>query len=95
MGDFHPLRLAIENHAMLAHNIAAAHNGKANRAILTLAGDSITAAVRRTVTWVPVAAVLTVTSLPVDIRHNTKIDRTAVAEWAARVLSGQTARVPW
>ena len=36
----------------------------------------------------PVAAVLTVAALPVDIRHNTKIDRTAVARWAAAVLSG-------
>jgi hypothetical protein len=26
--------------------------------------------------------------LPVDIRHNSKIDRAAVAEWATRVLSG-------
>jgi acyl-CoA synthetase (AMP-forming)/AMP-acid ligase II/pimeloyl-ACP methyl ester carboxylesterase len=60
-----------------------------------LAGASVTAAVRRAVTWAPVAAVLTVTSLPVDIRHNTKIDRAAVAEWAARLLSGRTARVPW
>ena len=43
----------------------------------------------------PVAAVLTVHSLPVDIRHNTKIDRTAVSNWAADVLSGGRAKVPW
>ena len=43
----------------------------------------------------PVAAVLTVRALPVDIRHNTKIDRTAVAGWAADVLSGKRAKPPW
>lgn len=37
---------------------------------------------------VDVAAVLVVPALPVDIRHNSKIDRTRVAEWAAGVLSG-------
>ena len=37
---------------------------------------------------VPVAAVLSITALPVDIRHNTKIDRAAVSEWASTVLGG-------
>ncbi len=44
---------------------------------------------------VPVAAVLTVSALPVDIRHNTKIDRAAVARWAADLLAGNRARRPW
>lgn len=35
-----------------------------------------------------VAAVLVRKSLPLDIRHNAKIDRTAVAAWAGRVLAG-------
>ena len=43
----------------------------------------------------PVAAVLTVGALPVDIRHNTKIDRTAVARWAADVLQGGRAKRGW
>jgi predicted deacetylase len=43
----------------------------------------------------PVAAVLTVGALPVDIRHNTKIDRAAVAAWAAEVLMGGRARRSW
>ncbi len=43
----------------------------------------------------PVAAVLTVTALPVDIRHNTKIDRTAVADWATAVLSGANSKRRW
>ena len=40
----------------------------------------------------PVAAVLVRTSLPVDIRHNSKVDRVEVAHWAAAVLSGRRAR---
>ncbi len=35
-----------------------------------------------------VAAVLTRAKLPVDIRHNAKIDRTAVADWAATMVEG-------
>ncbi len=35
-----------------------------------------------------VAAVLAVPALPVDKRHNSKIDRTRVAEWAEGVLAG-------
>ena len=42
-----------------------------------------------------VAAVITVHILPVDIRHNTKIDRTAVAAWASEILAGRRARCPW
>jgi acyl-coenzyme A synthetase/AMP-(fatty) acid ligase/pimeloyl-ACP methyl ester carboxylesterase len=42
----------------------------------------------------PVAAVLQVAALPVDIRHNTKIDRTALAIWAAAVLAGDRAKAP-
>jgi acyl-coenzyme A synthetase/AMP-(fatty) acid ligase/pimeloyl-ACP methyl ester carboxylesterase len=36
----------------------------------------------------PLAAVLTVRSLPVDIRHASKIDRSRLARWAGEVLSG-------
>ena len=36
----------------------------------------------------PLAAVLTVESLPVDIRHASKIDRSRLARWAGGVLSG-------
>lgn len=34
------------------------------------------------------AAVIAVPALPVDVRHNAKIDRARVAEWSARFLSG-------
>ncbi len=36
----------------------------------------------------PVAAVLVVPHLPTDIRHNSKINRSALAAWADRILSG-------
>ncbi len=35
-----------------------------------------------------VAAVLVRSALPVDIRHNSKVDRVAVARWASKVLAG-------
>jgi acyl-CoA synthetase (AMP-forming)/AMP-acid ligase II/pimeloyl-ACP methyl ester carboxylesterase len=40
----------------------------------------------------PVASVLTVSALPVDIRHNAKIDRTKVAAWATDLLAGRRVR---
>ena len=43
----------------------------------------------------PVAAVMQVRALPVDIRHNTKIDRALVARWAGDVLAGDRVRRPW
>ena len=52
-----------------------------------LAEADLTAAVRR-VAGTDVAAVLAVPRLPTDIRHNSKIDRAAVAAWASRVLTG-------
>jgi acyl-coenzyme A synthetase/AMP-(fatty) acid ligase len=55
-----------------------------------LAGTTLTAAVRRAA-GVDVSAVLVVPSLPVDIRHQSKIDRARVSVWAERVLAGQRA----
>ncbi|HAN71669.1 MAG TPA: hydrolase [Actinobacteria bacterium] len=43
----------------------------------------------RAVTGLDVAAVLLRRDLPVDIRHQSKIDRRAVAEWADRLLAGR------
>ena len=40
---------------------------------------------------VEVAAVLLVDHLPVDIRHNSKIDRVRVGTWAGRLLAGRRA----
>ncbi|MEY4607508.1 MAG: hypothetical protein RLY45_2268, partial [Actinomycetota bacterium] len=60
-----------------------------------LAPAATVSAVRAAVTWAPVAAVLTAPSLPVDIRHNTKIDRAAVASWASITLAGGSTKVPW
>lgn len=42
----------------------------------------------RAVAGVDIAAVLVVPRLPVDKRHNSKIDRTRVARWANAVLAG-------
>ncbi len=53
-----------------------------------LADLDLTTAVRAA-SGVDVAAVLERTSLPVDIRHNSKIDRTALGEWADRLLGGR------
>jgi acyl-coenzyme A synthetase/AMP-(fatty) acid ligase/pimeloyl-ACP methyl ester carboxylesterase len=50
-------------------------------------------AVRET-TGRPIAAVLLVPKLPTDIRHNSKIDRAALAEWATGVLEGGRMRRP-
>ncbi|MEM9516807.1 MAG: alpha/beta fold hydrolase [Actinomycetota bacterium] len=41
---------------------------------------------------IDVAAVLAVAEIPVDIRHEAKIDRAAVARWAERVLAGRRVR---
>jgi acyl-coenzyme A synthetase/AMP-(fatty) acid ligase len=54
----------------------------------SLADDELADRIRDAVP-VDVAAVLTVSSLPVDKRHNSKIDRTKVAAWASKVLAGQ------
>jgi acyl-coenzyme A synthetase/AMP-(fatty) acid ligase/pimeloyl-ACP methyl ester carboxylesterase len=61
-----------------------------------LAPDWLRDAVRAslTSTGVSVAAVLTVRSLPVDIRHNSKIDRARVGRWAGRVLAGGRVGAP-
>lgn len=58
-----------------------------------LASPGLTRAVRRRLD-APVAAVLRIPELPTDVRHNTKIDRTAVARWAQRFLAGERAGRP-
>ncbi|MDP9427347.1 MAG: AMP-binding protein, partial [Actinomycetota bacterium] len=54
---------------------------------LELAGPDVADAVRA-VAGVDVAAVLTASALPVDIRHQSKVDRVEVARRAARLLAG-------
>jgi len=53
-----------------------------------LADLELTAVVRDALAPLAVAAVCVRTALPVDIRHNAKIDRTALADWAADLLAG-------
>ena len=54
---------------------------------------ALTDAVRAAVA-IDLAAVLLVPALPVDRRHNSKIDRTRLAAWAERVLAGDRAGAP-
>jgi len=53
-----------------------------------LASEQLADRVRAVVTDVDIAAVFLVPSLPVDRRHNSKIDRAHIAVWAERVLCG-------
>ena len=39
-------------------------------------------------TGIELAAVLVIKEHPTDIRHNSKIDRPALGEWASKVLAG-------
>ncbi|WP_153397790.1 AMP-binding protein, partial [Ornithinicoccus halotolerans] len=52
-----------------------------------LAGAELAARVR-TAAQLPLAAVLVSDWLPVDVRHASKVDRAALAGWAARLLHG-------
>jgi acyl-coenzyme A synthetase/AMP-(fatty) acid ligase/pimeloyl-ACP methyl ester carboxylesterase len=56
--------------------------------------DPALAAAAREAAGVPLAAVLVSRELPVDIRHQAKIDRRRVADWATRVLAGERAGRP-
>jgi acyl-CoA synthetase (AMP-forming)/AMP-acid ligase II len=58
-----------------------------------LASPELAARVREVVAE-PVASVLLLKKAPVDIRHNAKIDRVAVAAWASDVLAGRRSRPP-
>ncbi|MFT4471144.1 alpha/beta fold hydrolase [Arthrobacter sulfonylureivorans] len=56
-------------------------------------GEEVRAAVARC-TGLDLAAVLVVPELPTDIRHNSKIDRARLADWATRSLAGGRIRKP-
>ncbi|HEY0167631.1 MAG TPA: alpha/beta fold hydrolase [Jatrophihabitans sp.] len=56
---------------------------------VSVAGIELADAVRSAVD-VPVAAVLLIGALPVDIRHASKVDRTALAAWAQKALAGRS-----
>lgn len=57
--------------------------------------DSALAAAVRDAVSVEVAAVLVRPKIPVDRRHNSKVDRGAVRRWAEAVLRGDTALRRW
>ena len=58
-----------------------------------LASPELSAAVR-TSTEQTIAAVLVAPTLPTDIRHNSKIDRSRLAAWAERLLAGEKPTAP-
>lgn len=58
-----------------------------------LASPGLTEVVRAA-TAQPLAAVLVVPTLPTDIRHNSKIDRSRLAAWAERMLAGERPTAP-
>lgn len=58
-----------------------------------IADPALTAAIRAS-TDLPLVAVLTVPQHPTDIRHNSKIDRARLSEWAEGVLSGAKPGAP-
>jgi acyl-coenzyme A synthetase/AMP-(fatty) acid ligase/pimeloyl-ACP methyl ester carboxylesterase len=53
-----------------------------------LADEALADRIRHVAASVDIAAVLVVPSVPVDKRHNSKIDRTRIAAWAEKVLAG-------
>ncbi|RKR75327.1 alpha/beta fold hydrolase [Frondihabitans australicus] len=53
-----------------------------------LADAGLTATVRSAV-GTSVAAVIVVPALPTDIRHDSKIDRSALSDWASKLLAGE------
>jgi len=55
-----------------------------------LAGGDVEHRVRAALVSPPVAAVLRVSALPVDRRHNSKIDRIRLGRWAEALLAGGT-----
>ena len=75
--------------------IAEARTGGGRGSVL--ADGVLAAAIRAAaagVTSEPVAAVLTTSAFPVDVRHQSKVDRTRLAAWATRVLSGGRVGTP-
>jgi acyl-coenzyme A synthetase/AMP-(fatty) acid ligase/pimeloyl-ACP methyl ester carboxylesterase len=58
-----------------------------------LASPALSKAVRGS-TALPIVAVFAVPSLPTDIRHNSKIDRSRLSEWAERLLAGGRPTAP-
>lgn len=58
-----------------------------------LASVALSEAIRASTTH-PIVAVLSVSELPTDIRHNSKIDRVRLSSWAQRILAGRRPTAP-
>ncbi|WP_298044779.1 alpha/beta fold hydrolase [uncultured Citricoccus sp.] len=74
--------------------VEAAGNPDRGRVRPGLAPTDLAAAVRKAALPVPVAAVLVTDTVPVDIRHNSKVDRSRLARWADGVLAGGRVGTP-
>lgn len=59
-----------------------------------LALPEVSRRVRQACDAIPISAVLVLDELPTDIRHNSKIERTKIAAWAAEVLAGRKVAAP-
>jgi len=66
------------------------HNGLAPAELVGMVREAVEASGGPVQPGPTVAAVLSVRRLPVDRRHNSKIDRRRVAKWAETLLSGAT-----
>ncbi|OMH28349.1 hydrolase [Tersicoccus phoenicis] len=56
--------------------------------------EALRAALAAALPHLDLAAVLQVRRLPTDVRHNSKVDRSALAGWASDVLAGRRATAP-
>ncbi|OMH37164.1 alpha/beta fold hydrolase [Tersicoccus sp. Bi-70] len=56
--------------------------------------DALRSVLRSVMPELDLAAVLQVRRLPTDIRHNSKVDRSALARWASGVLAGERVSAP-
>ena len=73
---------------LVAVVVSAREDGRASHRGLAVAGLDLVDRVRAGA-GVPLAAVLTTSALPVDIRHNSKIDHPALARAAEKLLAGR------
>ena len=74
-GTVYPLQV---EGALRAHGVRAAFADVDGRRVVAVTGPVPLTAVRRAVPWAEVDAVVRLTALPVDRRHNAKIDRPAL-----------------
>lgn len=80
--------------ASRAHRLRSALRKRTQQRAVNVVVEPALAAAVRALSPRPVAAVLAVDAMPVDIRHQSKIDRSRLAGWAQRVLRGEKVGTP-